>query len=190
MHFKRKSDMKGHNVFLSIAATLFCLLLLSCGHDGNRLDGRWKLIREKSASIDPWVDLVLEIRTKGTHVSIVKRYLGGNSHDHRVDSMMVDTKGSEEIISLPPGRWLGEVSMGLYYGPETKRHVLGRINESQSELHIDTRETLETAQGETEVEVKETYTLASDGSSVQLSENRSTRRSGPPLAYTFSRATQ
>ena len=80
--------------------------------------------------------------------------------------------------------------MGIYYGPETKRHVLARMSDSNNELHIDSRATLQTAQGETDVEVKETYALASDGSTVQLSENRSTRTSGPPLTYTFARTTQ
>ncbi len=182
--------MKGLIICISFAAAFSCLLLLSCGRDGNRLDGRWKLVREKSVSLDPWVDLVLDIRIDGTHVTLVKRYFGGNAHDRRVDSMTVNTQGKEEIVPIPQGRWLGEVSMGIYYGPETKRHVLARINDSRNELHIDTREPLETAQGETGVEVKETYTLASDGSSIQLTENRSTRRSGPPLTYTFARAAQ
>ena len=182
--------MKGKIAFVSIAAALFCLLLLSCGRDSNRLYGHWKLIPEKSASIDPWADLVLDIHGDGNHVTIVKRYSAGHKHDRRVDSMTVNMKGNEEIVPIPPGRWLGEVSMGIYYGPETKRHVLARMSDSNNELHIDTRETLQTAQGETDVEVKETYALASDGSTVQLSENRSTRRSGPPLTYTFARATQ
>lgn len=182
--------MKGKIAFVSIAAALFCLLLLSCGRDSNRLYGHWKLIPEKSASIDPWADLVLDIHGDGAHVTIVKRYLGGSTHDRRVDSMTGNTEGNEEIVPIPPGRWLGEVSMGIYYGPETKRHVLARMSDSNNDLHIDSRATLQTAQGETDVEVKETYALASDGSTVQLSENRSTRRSGPPLTYTFARTTQ
>ncbi len=182
--------MKGQPGFVSIAAALLCLLLLSCGRDSNRLYGRWKLIPGKSVSIDPWADLVLEIHGDENHVTIVKRYSAGNAHDRRVDSMTVNTEGHEEIVSIPPGRWLGQVSMGIYYGPETKRHVQARMSDSHNELHIDTRETLETAQGGTTVDVKETYALAPDGLTVQLSENRSTRQSGPPLTYTFARATQ
>lgn len=190
MLIKKKPPMKSHSIFISIAVSIFCLLLASCGRDSIRLDGHWKLIPEKSVSIDPWADLVLDIHSDGTHVTIVKRYLGGNTHDRKVDSMTVNTQGNEETVPIPPGRWLGEVSMGIYYGPDTKRHVVARMNDSHNELHIDMRETLETAQGETDVEVKETYALVSDGSTVQLSENRSTRRSGPPLTYTFARAAQ
>jgi hypothetical protein len=182
--------MKGQIAFTSIAAALLCLLLLSCGRDSNRLYGHWKLIPGKSVSIDPWADLMLDINGDGTHVTIVKHYSAGHTHDRRVDSMTVNTEGNEEIVSIPPGRWLGQVSMGIYYGPVTKRHALARMSDSNNALHIDTRETLETAQGKTEVEVKETYALASDGSTIQWSENRSTRRSGPPLTYTFARARQ
>jgi hypothetical protein len=181
--------MKGQISVVPIAAALLCLLLLSCGRDSNRLYGHWKLIPEKSGSIDPWADLVLDIHGDGTHVTVVKHYSAGHAHDRRVDSMTVNTEGNEEIVPIPPGRWLGQVSMGIYYGSVTKRRVMARMSDANNELHIDMRETLETAQGETDVEVKETYTLLSDGSTVQLSENRSTRRSGPPLTYTFARAT-
>jgi hypothetical protein len=182
--------MKGLIAFVSIAAVLFSLLLLSCGRDSSRLYGHWKLIPGKSASIDPWADLVLDIHADGSNVTIVKRYSAGNMHDRRVDSMTVNTEGHEVTVSIPPDRWLGEVSMGIYYGTETQRHVVARMDDPNNELHIDARETLETAQGKTDVEVKETYSLVSDGSALQLSENRSTRRSGPPLIYTFARVTR
>jgi hypothetical protein len=181
--------MKGQIAFVPSAAALLCLLLLSCGRDSNRLYGHWKLIPGKSVSIDPWADLVLDIHGDGTHVTVVKRYSAGHTHDRRVDSMTVNTEGNEEIVSIPPGRWLGEVSMGIYYGSVTTRRAMARMRDSNNELHINTHETLETSQGETDVEVKETYALVSDGSTMQLSENRSTRRSGPPLTYTFARAT-
>ena len=173
-------------IVVSLTATLFCMLLGSCGQGRNRLDGHWELIPEKSASIDPWARLELDIHSDGTRVTIVKRYFAGHPHDRRVDSMTVNTDGREEVVPVPPGRWLGEVSMGIYYGPDTKRYVLARMNDTHNELHIDTRETLQTAQGATEVDVKEIFALSSDGSAVQWSETRSTR-SGPPLTYTFAR---
>lgn len=180
--------MKSRIAVVSIAAALFCLVLLSCGRNSNRLYGHWTLIPGKSVSIDPWADLVLDIRGDASHVTIVKRYSAGNAHDRRIDSMTVSTEGGEEIVPIPPGRWLGEVSMGIYYGPGSQRHVHARLSDSSNELRVDTRETLETSQGEAAVEVKETYALVSGGSEIQLSENRSTRMSGPPLTYTFTRA--
>ena len=182
--------MNARIVILAVAAALFCLLLLSCGRHSNRLYGHWKLIPEKSVSIDPWADLVLDIHGDGTRVTIVKRYSAGNAHDRRVDSMTVSTEGIEEVVPIPPGRWLGEVSMGIYYGPGTQRHVLARMSDDTNELDVDTRETLQTAQGETDVEVHATYTPAPDGSTVRLREHRSTRMSGPELTYTFARAAQ
>ena len=182
--------MKGRIAVLSFAAVLFCTILVSHGQDRNRLDGHWKLIKEKSASIDPWSDLTLEIQTSGTQATIVKRYSAGHPLDRRVDSMTVDTRGKEEIIPVPSGRWLGQVSMGVYYGPTTKRYVQARMSDPANKLQVDSRETVQTAQGAVEVRVKETYTLTSDGSTIQWNETRSTRTSGPPLPYTFSRIAQ
>lgn len=175
---------------LFLVAALFCTLLVSYAQDPGRLDGHWKLIAEKSASIDPWSRLNLDIATDGSRITIVKRYDAGNVLDRRVDSMTVNTLGKEEIVSIPPGRWLGEVSMGIYYGPNTKRHVVARMNDARSGLNVDMRETLQTAQGAIEVNVSDVYALASDGSSLQLSEARSTRTSGPPLTYMFARVIQ
>ncbi len=182
--------MKSVIAIVSIAAALVCTLPHAYGRDSNSLDGHWTLIREKSASIDPWNDLVLDIHIEGTHVTIVRRYSAGNALDRTADSMSVNTEGREEIVPAPRGRWLGEVSMGIYYGPKSERHVLARISDSGNLLQMETREMLQTAQGETEVEVKETFALSSDGSRIQWSESRSTRKAGPPLVYTFERMTR
>ncbi len=182
--------MKGHFVVLSTIALLCCMLNASDGQEKGRLDGHWKLDPDKSASIDPWNHFELDILTDESRVTIVKRYDAGNPLDRRVDSMTVNSSGKEEIVSVPPGRWLGEVSMGIYYGPNTKRRVMARMNDARTGLNVDMRETLQTAQGAVEVNVSDVYTLASDGSSLRMSEARSTRTSGPPLTYTFARVIQ
>ncbi len=169
---------------------LACLCLLGSGHDRGSLDGHWKLIREKSTSIDPWSDLFVDIHIEGTRVTIVKRYSAGHPHDRTADSMSVNTEDREEIVPGPRGRWLGEVSMGIYYGSRSERHVRARMVEPGIALHIETHESLQTAQGETEVDSRETFTLSTDGSTMQWDEIRSTRKDGPPLMRTFTRMTQ
>ena len=173
-----------------LMAGLLCTPPGAYSFDGSRLDGRWKLVPGQSASIDPWSDLILDIRVDGSHATIVKRFSAGSPLDRRVDSMTVNLRGEEEIVSVPSGRWLGEVSMGIYYGPHTKRQVKARMSESRGALQIDSRETVQTAQGSVEVDVREIFTPSPDGSTIQWHVTRSTRLSGPPLAYTFSRVTQ
>ena len=80
--------------------------------------------------------------------------------------------------------------MDVYYGPYAKRHLRARMSDSRSEIQIDSRETVQTAQGNAEVDVQELFSLSPDGSTIQWHVTRSTRVSGPPLAYTFSRVTQ
>jgi hypothetical protein len=182
--------MKGLAVSGLLAAALISTISDSYCGDGSRLNGHWKLLPDKSASIDPWTDLMLDIHTDGPLVTVVKRYSAGHPHDVRVDSMTVNTQGLEATLPVSPGRWLGEVSMGIYYGPHAQRHVLAQLNESHNELYIDSHETLETAQGETEVDAKNAFTLSPDGLTMQWNETRSTRMSGPPMTYTFVRVTQ
>lgn len=182
--------MKSTIGVISLAATLFFTVDLAPGQEQSGLDGHWKLIPEKSANIDPWSHLDLSIATDGSNTTVVKQYDAGNPLDRRIDSMTVNTQGNEDVVPVPPGRWLGEVSMGIYYGPNTKRHVTARMNDSRNELQIHARETVQTAQGAIEVDVKETYTLSADASSLQLNEIRSTRNAGPPLTYTFARVIQ
>ena len=189
---KRQMKKIGFAVFgfAVVAAAILCVPPGTYSADGNRLDGRWKFVPGQSASIDPWSDLGLDIRADGSHVTIVKRYSAGSPLDRRVDSMTVNLRGEEEIVPVPPGRWLGEVSMGVYYGPSAKRHVRARMSDSRGELQIDSRETVQTAQGSVEVDVQEIFTPSPDGSTIQWHVTRSTRMSGPPLTYTFSRVTQ
>lgn len=183
--------MKSHFIVLSIiVAALFCTSCISNGQERGRLDGHWKLIPEKSASIDPWSHLSLDIATGNSRVTIVKRYDAGGTLDRRVDSITVNTQGKEESVAVPPGRWLGQVSMGVYYGPDAKRYVQARMSDSPNELQVSSRETVQTAQGAVELRVQESYVLSPDGSTVQWKETRSTRASGPPLTYVFSRVAQ
>ncbi len=179
--------MRRSAVTVPIAVALACTLFVAYGHDRSSLDGRWKLVREKSASIDPWTDLVLEIQTEASRLTLVKRYSAGHPHDRQVDSMTVNTEGREEIVPAPQGRWLGEVSMGVYYGMNSARHVVARMNDAGNVLQIETHETLETGQGTTDIDSKESFTLLSDGSTMQWTVSRSTRKASPRLTFTLER---
>ena len=181
--------MNGHSITASIVAMLCCTILVSCGRERHRMDGRWSLVAAKSASIDPWTSFTLAIRTNGSSVSIIKEYSAGHPHDRRVDSMTVNMNGGEEVVSVPPGRWLGEVSMGVYYGPGMIRQVMARMNDAHNELLVESRETLQTGQGTIDVQMNESFTLSSDGSTIRWSEARSTR-AGAPRIYELVRMTE
>ena len=186
--------MKRIGLALTVCAMIIAALLWThnaayCS-EGNRMDGHWKLVPARSSSIDPWSDLFLDIRVEGSSVTIVKRYSAGHPHDVRVDSMTVSVQGGEEIVPVPPGRWLGEVSLGIYYGPHTQRRVRARMIDSRDELQVDSHETVQTAQGSAEVDSQETFVISPDGSTMQWQVTRSTRTSGPPLNFTFARVTK
>jgi hypothetical protein len=177
-------------IMASLVTIFFGILPGSQAQERQQLNGRWKLDPQKSASIDPWSTLELGILVEGNRATLVKRYSAGHVLDRRTDSMTVNLEGREEDLSVPAGRWLGQVSMGIYYGPGTQRHVQASANSSFTELHFAEHEMLQTAQGAIESNITETFTLSPDGSTLQWSEVRSTRKSGPPLTYTFVRIAQ
>jgi hypothetical protein len=185
-----KLDMNRFAIIVSLVTIFFGILSCSQTQERHQLDGRWKLDAKKSASIDPWGTLELEILVQGNRATLVKRYSAGHVLDRRTDSMTVNIEGREEILPVPAGRWLGQVSMGVYYGPGTQRYVKASANSSRTELVFAERELLQTAQGAIESNVTETFTLSPDGSTLQWSAVRSTRKSGPPLTYTFVRIAQ
>jgi hypothetical protein len=173
-------------IALTCACSLFCM-------DGNQMSGpslagTWKLLPEKSSSIDPWRNLTLLLRFRQDTVVIVKTYSAG-SRDVRRDSVEVNTRGEEQTLPISPGRWLGGVSMGVYYGSSSVRHVRARWNAGGNELSIDTGEVLETSQGEVDVAIRQTFT-SPDASSLILAEARSTRVSAQPMRYVFVRETE
>jgi hypothetical protein len=150
--------------------------------------GHWKLLPDSSSSIDPWRNLSLAIRLRQDTVVIIKTY-SASSHDVRKDSMEVNTRGEEQTVSIPSGRWLGQVSMGVYYGASSFRHLTAQWNEEKNQLRIDGREVLETSQGEIQVRSSQTLSISPDRSTLTITETRSTR-AAPPMGYKFVRLTE
>ncbi|MDH3252829.1 MAG: hypothetical protein OEM41_08555 [Ignavibacteria bacterium] len=165
------------------------LCLQESNANNNSLAGHWKLLPEKSSSIDPWRTLTLDIRLQKDTIIMVKTFSAGNQHDVRRDSIGVSTEGKEQIVPIPSGRWLGGVSMGVYYGSASVRRLRARWNADESQLSIDFREVLETSQGVTEITVNQTFAISSDGSTLTLTEARSTRAASP-MRYEFVRLTE
>ena len=163
------------------------LCLHQCSNNRYGIEGHWRLLREKSSSIDPWSTLTLDIGLQNDTVVIVKTYSAGNPHDVRKDSIRVNTRGTEQTLPMPSDRWLGEVSMGVYYKPSSFRHVTASWNADGKELGMEVRETLETSQGEIETTTRKTYTVSPDASTLIVAEKRSTRLSGPSMGYEFVR---
>ena len=173
--------MPGSMIPLAVVM-VFALSLQACAPASTGLDGRWKLVPEQSSSVDPWSSVVLDISRSPDSISIKKTYSAGNAFDRRIDLMVVNTKGMEQVVPVSPGRWLGQVSMGVYYGPGATRTVKARWSEN-GELIMEIRETVQTAQGESLIERKQTFAIQSDGT-LKIREERSTR-SGVLMNWIF-----
>jgi hypothetical protein len=150
-----------------------------------RFSGVWKLDRKKSADIDPWRQLTLEIRQAGASVILIRTWKAGRYSQR--DAIMVKTGGVTNRVPLRPGKWMEAVHLGVYVSPNTERQIVAKWQEGGKVLWLESRYTVETSQGEREIQIDRTLRLSKDGKTLTLTEKRSTRQSGPPLVFVFTK---
>jgi hypothetical protein len=173
--------------------TLLLVLLIACfysrqlsaGSENSGLAGKWMMERERSTNIDPWRELIYDIREEGDRITVIKTLRAGRYIQK--DSLTVVPDDQERETSLRSGKWIERVHMGARVGLESTRFVRARWEEDGRVLYFESRVTLETSQGDTPVIIESRFHLSPDGSSMALTEVRSTRTSGNPLVYDFSR---
>lgn len=168
--------------------SMFLAVLIPLLH-GSKEDpgftGMWELEPEKSTDMDPWRGLKLEIREKGSSVTFIRSWTAGR-YSHR-DSMTLQIGGIKNEIPLRPGKWIDNVYLGVFVTPNSKKAVVANWEDDGQSLHLETNLKLETSQGEAPLSIHSYYRLSADASALILTETRSTRQTGPPLVYVFSR---
>jgi hypothetical protein len=170
-------------VFLLVAT--FHAQLISAGPEESALAGRWKLERDRSTDIDPWREMTYDIRLQGSEITLVKTLRAGRYHQR--DSMTVIPDDQEREAPMTHGKWMEQVHMGARVGALSMRVVRARWEGEGKVLYLQSRVTVETSQGDAPVIIERRFHISEDGSSMALTEARSTRTSGTPLVYDFSR---
>jgi hypothetical protein len=169
------------------------LILIACFNSGqvsaepgkSDLAGRWILEKERSTNIDPWRELTYDIRLQGSEITLVKTLRAGRYHQR--DSMTVIPDDQEREAPMTHGKWMEQVHMGARVGALSMRVVRARWEGGGKVLYLQSRVTVETSQGDAPVIIERRFHISEDGSSMALTEARSTRTSGTPLVYDFSR---
>jgi hypothetical protein len=156
----------------------------AAGQTGNRCDGSWVLQKEKSTNIDPWGEWTISITRQGHSLFMVKDLRAGRYGQR--DSMQVTDDGTPNSIPMHPGKWLQNVHLAVYGADGSKRTVVASSTDSTLSLTIT--ETLPTAQDGAAVKITQKYAVSADNATLTMDETRSSRESGPPLHYVFSRS--
>jgi hypothetical protein len=175
-------------------ALILLLLLIACFSSGqlaaeadeSGLAGRWILEEKRSTNIDPWREMTYDIHLQGSKITLIKTLRA--SRYHQRDSITVISDDQEREAPMTHGKWMEQVHMGARVGALSMRLVRARWEEDGKVLYVQSRLTIETSQGDAPVIIERRFHISEDGSTMALTESRSTRTSGTPLIYDFSRA--
>ncbi len=167
-------------------AITFLLLLTPGLRAQSPLSGTWKLDRQRSSDVDPWRAVTLEIRERGNTITFIKTWKAGRYSQR--DSMTVVTGGAENRLPIRPGKWMEQVHLAVYVPREAVREVVANWGNTGRVLRLQSRYTLETSQGETPITIEREFRISGDGQTLTVTEKRSSRKTGPPLVFVYTRA--
>ena len=180
--------MSTNRTLILLLALIVCLQSgqLSAEPENSALAGRWIVAKERSTNIDPWRELTYDIRLRGSEITMVKTFRAGRYHQK--DSITVVADDQEREAPMTHGKWIEQVHLGGRIGALSMRLVRVRWEGEGKVLYVQSRLTVETSQGDAPVIIERRFHISEDGSTMALTEARSTRTSGNPLIYDFSRA--
>jgi hypothetical protein len=185
---KRTSSEEKHMTRPCIAAVLTILSLLTSASTPAQGDspivGKWEMIPQKSSDIDLFGAVGVEIRQKGSSVTVIDVW--GNGRNFR-DSLTLAADGSIARVPVTARVFPSNVFMGLMMNRGAERLVSSSWQDSGRTLTVDERYRLRGSQGETPVSSRRTYVLSQDGETITYTLERSTRRSGPPVRFVLKR---
>jgi hypothetical protein len=148
------------------------------------LDGTWELIPAHSTDIDHFRSLSLNIRTSGTAVTVIQTW---HARVTITDSVTVIPGG--RAASVPVTSWVfpGNVYMGFRMPEGGTRQVGATRAKDGRMLELEDTFNVRGSQGTKPMTIRHRYSLVEGNDIVRYEVTRSSRRSGPPLQYTFKR---
>ena len=174
--------------FLRIIASVALVLLLPLmlhAQTGPSLDGSWELIPAHSQDMDHFRSFALTLRTAGQPVTIVQVWRARQVHRDSVTLI----PGAKEVTLPVPG-WVNppNVYMGMRRPEGGTRQMAARYEDGGRTLIVTEKLQHEGSQGPKPVTIEHRYALTKEKDMLEYSIIRSTRKTGPPMKYTFKKA--
>jgi hypothetical protein len=174
--------------FLRIAIIAAIMFILPCGLSAQpeaSLDGSWELIPAHSQDMDHFRSFALTIRTTGQSVTVVQVW---RARQVFRDSVTLVPGGKE--VSLPLAGWVNppNVYMGMRRVEGTMRQLAAKYENNGRTLLVTEKLQHESSQGAKTVVIEHRYSLTAEKEMLEYTVTRSTRKSGPPMKYTFKKA--
>jgi hypothetical protein len=159
------------------------LLVLGQGDPG--FSGKWTLVPEKSTEIDLYATLSLEIQRNASTVTIIQTWGSGRSF---TDTLRLKTDGSVNQLPVRDRVWPTNVFMGISMQKGASEQVQAGWEKGGMLLKVQRSYTVLASQGKERISSVETYQLSDDRETLTLKINRSTRETGPEVAYVLKRS--
>lgn len=167
--------------------TALCLLLaaISIPAAGAGIDGSWKLMPERSSTIDLYGTVALQITAAGPTVTIIQTWGGGRSFR---DSVTLPVNGTAVKTTVLDRVWPTNVFMGVRAATGGTRELSARWEKKDEVLVVTEKLPLLVSQGERSLTTVHRFALSGEGTVLTWTLTRPTRPSGAAPVYTFTRA--
>jgi hypothetical protein len=169
--------------------SILCVLLLCAPPPGRAqlsqsLEGTWVCIPGQSSDIDHFRSLEVTIRLDGGKATVIQRW---RARLLVTDSLTVVPGGP--AIQVPVVHWVNPINvyMGMRLTEGDKRQIAATSEEGGRALVIRDDVRLRGSQGSKRVAVTHRYTLGAEEGVLTYRLTRSTRTTGPEIAYILKR---
>ncbi len=169
---------------------IICLIVASLagltgapGQDTS-FQGKWKLIKEMSSSLDYFQYMTVEFTLKRGEVAVVKEF---GPKRKAVETMVLPANGTKKSVTVTDRTFMSNLYMGLKIPSRATKEVTATwVNGNVLMIHEEY--SIGGSQGNTPIAVDNTFELSSDRSLLTYTVQRSSRKAGPALTYVFKRA--
>ena len=168
---------------LLLVVILFIVALAASAQE-TALEGKWKLIKERSSDLDYFQYMMLQFAVKPDRVTLVREY---GPKRRCAETLMLKTDGTTNSVPITDGTFMSNLYMGLSLPSRATKDIRAGWTKG-GVLTIDEHYTISGSQGNKHVDVSNTFELSADKNLLTCKIHRSSRKAGPELSYVFKRA--
>jgi len=147
-------------------------------------EGIWEIVPEKSTDIPLFNSLILDVKIQGETLVLTKQW--GTNRGYK-DELTVKTGGSLIEIHAPSRNFPTNVFMGIAVKTDIPRTIRAWWEEERTVLKIEEKAAVTSSQGMQKITSEHIYSYDADTDTLTYTIQRTTRKSGPPVQFTFKR---
>jgi hypothetical protein len=161
------------HLIITIALLLSCVTMVFSQEAG--LDGKWKVVRNKSSFLDYYAELTLEIAVNKNETTIITRMGPKRKYEEKLS---FTTDGKPNLAEIKDGTFSTNIHMGLRLPVGSKKEVIANW-EKDSSLTVVEKYSYYASQGFKQGEMGYRYQLSPEKDLLTCTITRSTRQNNP-----------